>query len=283
MTGTQLAQLTVFFDGCPTDWLVNGKDEQWHNLVYLLISPDIPFQDLVKELENQLPGHRFQKWGRGKKGRGYQKNFVKVFKDVWPNFKVSINAVSFQEKSIRSAKSVLLNEFNMGFTEYTDLGGREWMEHELVNFTGYHQINRLENQILPLLVMAWVTVKQFLFYRTRAIAEGCYDLVLILISDRLSGDDEIKQLSEEALRTLLNPDSNMNIILTSSRSGELPGDYLADNLAGWLNACVNAPDGKLAQHLIDVPSIENFLTWKNLVFHHDRIDFIPYLQQIKKN
>ncbi len=32
MTGTQLAQLTVFFDGCPTDWLVNGKDEQWHTL-----------------------------------------------------------------------------------------------------------------------------------------------------------------------------------------------------------------------------------------------------------
>ncbi len=26
------ANLTAFFDGCPSDWLIKGQDEDWHTI-----------------------------------------------------------------------------------------------------------------------------------------------------------------------------------------------------------------------------------------------------------
>lgn len=68
------------------------------------------------------------------------------------------------------------------------------------------------------------------------------------MSDRLSGDDEIKRKSEQLLQNLIDPESERSPIrLTRSPlSNTFSGDLLVDNCAGLLNAAISDPNSDAA-------------------------------------
>jgi hypothetical protein len=134
----------------------------------------------------------------------------------------------------------------ISFEEWQDDRGRLRMKHSFVTMTGFHEIQGLESQILVLLFMSWFAADQYVFYRKDIVASGRYGfdrLAMTVVSDKLSGDDDSRRISELNLRRLLDPeDEEAPIFLTRSRvSDSFSGDLIADNLAGWLNAAIAEP------------------------------------------
>lgn len=221
------AHFYVFGDGCPTDWLETGRDDRWHTLVYLLfqsdphlqgrIGPGIhfhevlendpAFQDLVLRVQQQFPGNKLKKW---KTPGTYKRRFVEAFSLLWNSDLPAINAFSFEERTLRESKEALIRAYNeqgrtdgdIGFGEDHDARSRTVMRHEYVDQRGYHRIERLENQMLVLLFMAWAIADQYRFYRAQ-MPSNVRHLSFTVVSDKLSGDDDVKEFSAAQSRNAI--------------------------------------------------------------------------------
>lgn len=144
------------------------------------------------------------------------------------------------------------------------------MKHCFLNFRGYHEIRSPANQMLVLLLMSWFVADQYVFYGRDMIASGrhgFHDLGITIVSDKLSGDDDFRRKNELNLRNLIDPrGAGVPIVLTRSpQSDTHPGDLLADNLAGWLNAAITDPSTEFAQHARDIAPSGVWAGWHILV------------------
>jgi len=290
------AHLYVFSDACPSDWLIEGREDAWHTIVNFffqsdpkifplvgegrdhedVLASDCQYQDFIARIQSALPSGELRKW---RTGPGYRERFCRSFVAVLGEFKPLVSACSFQEKVLRDSKVALLGSYNsriggiegrgIGFEEYVDSKGRRKMKHSFVNFHGYHEINGLESQMLVLLFMAWFVADQYSFYFRDIVGSGLYGfdaLQMSVVSDRLSGDDDFRRNSEANLQRLVDPDGdNVPLTLTRSRvTDRFSGDLLADNLAGWLTAAMEDPTGQLASYARKIAPTGIWRGWHHL-------------------
>ncbi len=282
MQGPPTAHIYIYSDACPTDWLDAGPEDTWHTFANFLFQSDPHLQssveqakpphevlasdsmygELVTQFQAQLPSRQMRKW---KTGPAYREKFCRAFKLL--HEKLLVNAISFQEKTLRASKQALLSTYNdriggfegnvIAFGEFKDDRGRTQMKRSFVNFNGYQELQAPESQMLVMLLMSWFIADQYDFYRKEWTENGNsgYDrLALTVVSDRLSGDDDFRAKSEQNLRNLIDPNGvDSPIVLTRSPQSDLQfGDLLVDNLAGWLNAAISDPCcevGRLASTL----------------------------------
>lgn len=288
------AHLYLFSDGCPDDWLVDGRDNRWHTIVYFafqstpslqskietgahfhtVLAQDHVFQNMFSKLLAPLPEQRLRKW---KTSDAYKNRFIAAFSSAAPLVTPMINAYSYQERTLRASKDALLAAYNrhgitekdLGFGESSDAKNRKVLRHTFMNFNGLHVITRLENQMLVLLLMAWAAADQFRFYAREIIGNadlGFDRLAMTVVSDKLSGDDDTKSESENNLRMLIDPYSDAPINLTRSpQSDQHVGDLLVDNMAGWLNSCMESPSGEHAQKFLDLSSRYSIQGWHEVM------------------
>lgn len=305
------AHLYIFSDGCPTDWLGQGG-ETWHTIVnfvfqsdpklqqqidngkahYEVLAQDAKFSHFITDLRVQLPSNQLNKW---KTGPGYRASFCRTFSTILPYHKPLISAYSFQEKTLRASKEALLEAYNhhiggiegrgIGFEEYQDSKGRLQMKHSFVNFYGYHEIRGLENQMLVLLLMSWLIADQYVFYCKNIVGSQQYgfdQLAITVVSDKLSGDDDLRRKSEQNLRNLIDPEGeNIPIVLTRSpESDTYPGDLLVDNIAGWLNAAITEPSGEFSRYVKNVAIPEVWNGWRLLLPSISKLEAIPAISKL---
>ncbi len=291
------AHLYVYSDACPSDWLQDGHDTTWHTIVNFVFQSDPALQSLIDNekpphevlrsdklftefltnLQSKLPSNQLKKW---KTGPSYRKKFCEAFSSIFDEFKPFVNAYSFQEETLRVSKQALLNEYNqliggiegrgIGFEEYPDYKNRRRMKYSFINFHGYHEIEGLENQMLPLLFTCYFIANQYVFYYNDTLKKdslGFDSLKITVVSDKLSGDDELRPKMQENLRHLIDPEGVSNPIkLTRSPESDIyAGDLIADNLAGWLNAAISNPEGEFAKSASDLVSIGGWTGWVELL------------------
>lgn len=312
------AHLYLFSDACPSDWLEDGEDERWHtiaNIVFqsdpnlqtqidkqmqidrhtahdVILSQDKLYTDFITDLEAKLPYRRLQKW----KSRGtYKSSLCRAFATIQPKYAMPIvSACSFQEKTLRASKEALKQSYNrliggvegrgIGFEEFKDDKGRLQMKHSFVNFRGYHEIQAPENQMLVLLFMAYFIADQYIFHRkelTRNEHYGFDHLEMTVVSDKLSGDNNLYPKNEQNLQNLIDPEGeSAPLTLTRSpQSNTYSGELLADNLAGWLNAAISERTGSFAQHIKNSPS-SIWNGWHMLCTSVDKLESTPALSLI---
>lgn len=307
------AHLYLFSDACPSDWLVEGQDEVWHTIVNLVFQSDPQFQPLIEQgrsheevlgqdtsytgliakIQTQLPSGKLRKWKR----RSYREKFCTAFATTLSEFQPIISACSFQEKTLRVSKQALLQSYNqhiggvegrgIGFEEFMDEKGRPQMKHSFVNFHGYHEIQAPVSQMLVLLLTAWFIADQFKFFYKKIINSGRYgfdNLGLTVVSDKLSGDNRLKHISEQNLRNLIDPEGeSVPLVLTRSpESDTFSGDLLVDNLAGWLNSAMSNPVGEHAQFARDLIPSGIWKGWHQLAPSVARLEAIPAVSRLTR-
>ncbi len=232
-----------------------------------LLPQDTSYNATIDSITSRLPHRRLRKWStRG----GYKAQFRGAFAtSLNTTARPLISACSFQERTLRESKQALVASYNryvggiegrgIDFEESTDDRGKRHLKHSFVNWrTGYHEIKGLENQILVLLFMAWLIADQYRFYYRELVSNGAHgfdELRLTIVSDKLSGDDDLRCSSEQNLRNLIDPENNgTQIVVTRSMvSDHFSGDLMADNLAGWLNRAMidsSGPYAKQAKRLV---------------------------------
>ena len=292
-----MAHLYIFSDACPTDWLADGHDDEWHtivNVVYqsdpdlqslleqgknheIVLGQDTKYRELIDDLESQLPSGQLRKW---KTGPGYRERFCRAFTALVQKHRPLVSACSFQEATLRCSNQALLNSYNsriggtegrgIGFEESTDGKGRQQMKHAFVNFYGYHEIQAPANQMLVLLLMSWFIADQYVFYSNEIIRSGRYGfdgLGITVVSDKLSGDDQLRRKSELNLRNLIDPENKgIPVVLTRSPTSDtFSGDLLVDNLAGWLTSAMADPSGDHARFARNVTETGVWKGWHRLL------------------
>jgi hypothetical protein len=307
------AHLYLFSDACPSDWLVDGRDETWHTVANFLfqsdpalqmqidsgksheevLKQDLLYSSIMTDLEAQLRFGRLQKWHS--KG-AYKTQFCQAFGATWAKYHPIVSACSFQQKTLRASKVALIRSYNnhiggiegrgIGFEEFKDTEGRLQMKHSFVNFNGYHEIRAPENQMLVLLLMAWFIADQYVFYRKEMVTSkrlGFERLGITIVSDKLSGDNELRQTNEQNLRNLIDPEAEGTpIVLTRSpQSDTFSGDLLVDNLAGWLNAAVSDPTEEFAHHAQKIAASGVWRGWHMLADSPDTLIMAPALTRHK--
>ena len=272
------AHMYIFSDACPTDWLTPGEEHQWHTIVNFSVQTnpalfaagpsdishetaltrDPDYQELLATLTSQLPYRSLKKWNtRG----GYKARFARALASFGQERSPIINALSFREGDLRSSERAVLAAYNsriggvegrgISFAEYTDKRGRRCLRHKFLNFHGLHTLEGPDSQLLVLLLMAWRIADQYAFYYREIVQSGRYgfsDLIVTVVSDRLSGDDEIKRKSEQLLQNLIDPEAERSPIrLTRSKQSDtFSGDLFVDNCAGLLNAAISDPTSEAA-------------------------------------
>jgi hypothetical protein len=174
----------------------------------------------------------------------------------------------------------------IGFEEWKDDRGRLRMRHSFVTMTGLHEIQGLENQILVLLFMSWFAADQYIFYRKDIVASGRYGfdrLAMTVVSDKLSGDDNSRRISELNLRNLIDPeDEEAPIVLTRSPvSDSFSGDLIADNLAGWLNAAIADPVSGFGSSARELGNSGVWAGWHVLKESSARLESAPALDRLR--
>ncbi len=306
------AHLYLFSDACPSDWLVDGHDEDWHTIVNLVFQSDPNLQPLVEQgrtheevlaqdalyarlisrLLEGLPSAHLRKWGTGP---GYRAAFCQAFAAVQPESKPLVSAWSFQEQTLRASKAALLRSYNLhiggiegrgiGFEEFADERGRVQMKHSFVNFHGYNEIQAPVNQMLVLLFMSWFVADQFVFFFNDIVRSGRYGydgLALTVVSDKLSGDDDFRRKSEQNLSNLIDPDMDgVHVVLRRSQgSDSFSGDLLVDNLAGWLTAAVGNPDGEHADFARALAPTGIWRGWYELLPSTSRLEGVPVISRL---
>jgi hypothetical protein len=155
------AHLYLFSDACPTDWLDEGKDDDWHTIVNFVhqsdpnlqplveqnrgheevLSQDVLYTRLVSKIQGQLPFGALGKWAKGFNSRGkpgrtrqakerYQVAFCSGFAATLLEHKLIVSACSFQEKTLRAAKNALLGSYNqyIGGIEGRGIGFEEFSD-----------------------------------------------------------------------------------------------------------------------------------------------------------
>jgi len=305
------AYLYLFSDACPTDWLIEGQDEVWHTIVNLVFQSDPQLQPLIEQgrsheevlrqdisytrllskIQAQLPSGKLRKWKR----RGYREKFCAAFAAVQPECKPIVSACSFQEKTLRASKQALLKSYNehiggiegrgIGFEEFRGKKERQQMKHSFINFHGCHKVEAPENQMLVLLLMSWFIADQFKFFYKEIVKSGKYgfdSLSLTVVSDKLSGDDNSKRISEQNLRNLIDPErESIPFVLTRSHASDtFSGDLLVDNLAGWLNSAMSNPAGEYAQFARDLIPSGIWRGWHQLTSSVSKLEAIPAVSRL---
>jgi hypothetical protein len=309
-----VAHLYVFSDGSPDDWLVDGHDERWHTIANLVIQSDpariedikrgvsheelLPldpfYNTIVGSISSGLPSHTLRKW---KTGPQYRARFCRAFADGLTKSRPMISACSFQERTLRDSKQALMASYNrhlggiegrgINFEESVDDRCRKRLKHSFVHWrTGYHEIEGLENQILVLLFMAWFIADQYRFHYRKLVSSGTCgfdELRLTVVSDKLSGDDDLRRKSEENLRNLIDPENNaVHVAVIRSRvSDEFSGDLLADNLAGWLNNSMVDPNGTYAEQAKSLAPSGLWTGWHQLQPSNDLLTACPAVDLLK--
>jgi hypothetical protein len=306
------AHLYIFSDACPTDWLIAGQENQWHTIVNFVVQTDpalfgagfsdvsheaalavdTRYQELMAALASQLPGQSLKKW---KTGPGYRARFAGALGSCPQERSPILNALSFREGDLRSSEQAVLAAYNsriggiegrgIGFAEYTDHRGRRCLRHQFVNFYGLHSVEGPDNQLLVLLLMAWRIADQYAFYYREIVQSSRYgfdDLIVTVVSDRLSGDDEIKRKSEQLLQNLIDPKSERAPVrLTRSpQSDTFSGDLFVDNCAGLLNAAISDPATEAALAAHQASRLLN-RGWHALVPHPTEITLRSALELIR--
>lgn len=124
-----IAHLYLFSDASPSDWLVDGQNDEWHTIVNFIfhsdpaaqpfidsgltheevLSHDRLYNEFIAQLQAKLPSRRLRKWNAG---TGYQKRFCMAFAGICSRFKPMVSACFFQEKTLRASKNALLNSYN---------------------------------------------------------------------------------------------------------------------------------------------------------------------------
>ena len=307
------AHLYLFSDACPTDWLADGQDDRWHTIVNFVFqsSPDLQFRleggaqhvellgsdlayvEFVRSLESELPSSQLRKW---KTGPGYRARFCRAFGQVAMSARPLVSACSFQERTLRASRRALVASYNrelggvegrgIGFEEWQDDRGRLRMRHSFVTMTGCHEIQGLENQILVLLFMSWFAADQYIFYRKDIVASGRYGfdrLAMTVVSDKLSGDDDSRRISELNMRRLIDPeDEEAPIVLTRSpASDSFSGDLIADNLAGWLNAAIADPASSFGDSVREPVDTGVWAGWLVLKESSAKLESAPALDRLQ--
>ena len=96
-----------------------------------------------------------------------------------------------------------------------------------------------------------------------------------IITDNFSGDSHLKRDAGDALQDLLthqrvpSPFEPWFEITTSPISVKQSGDFIVDNMAGWLNHCATFPQSQEALLLQGIPDIANYVGWKEIVVNED--------------
>lgn len=292
-----LAHLYIFSDACPTDWLADGHDDEWHTIVNLVfqsdpvlqslvdqgesheavLGRDTKYAELVRELQAGLPSSQLRKW---KTGPGHRTAFCSAFGAIVQKHRPIVSACSFQEKTLRDSHQALLNSYNrriggiegrgIGFEEFTDGKRREQMKYSFINFHGYHEIQAPVNQMLVLLLMSWFVADQYAFFSNDIVRSGRYGfdgLGVTVVSDKLSGDDDFRRKSELNLRNLIDPEhEGIPVVLTRSPTSDtFFADLLVDNLAGWLTAAMTDPAGGYAAFARNLVPTDVWTGWHQLL------------------
>jgi len=306
------AYLYLFSDACPSDWLVDGQDNVWHTIVSLVFQTDpqlapsieegegheeiLAFDPLyvrfTRQVQSQLPSGQLRKWVTGP---GYREHFCRAFTAALAEFRPIVSACSFQEKVLRASKALLLASYNrrigdvegrgIGFEEFTDEKGRPQMKHSFLNSCGYREILRPQHKMLVLLLMAWLVADQYAFFFRDIISSGRYgfeQLHLTIVSDTLSGDDDVHLTSEQNLRHLIDPEGDgATLALTRSKVSDLfSGDLLVDNLAGWLTAAMNDPGGIFASYARDAIPSGVWAGWHHLQPSGSKLEGRPAIERL---
>ena len=304
-----VAHIYIFSDACPTDWLIDGHDDDWHTIVNLVFQTDPALQvlvaqgqshetvlpqdakytNLISDLQAHLPSGLLRKWSTGP---GYRDRFCKGFVATHAKHRPIISACSFQERILRDSKDALLNSYNrliggtegrgIGFAEHVDGKGRRQMKHSFVNFHGHNEIKAPVNQMLVLLLMSWFVADQFVFFANDIVQKGRHGfdgLSVTIVSDKLSGDDDFRAKSEANLRNLIDPENvAVPIVLTRSRlSDTFSGDLLVDNLAGWLTSVMNDGAGKFADYARSIAQSGLWDGWRRLVLSRTALEAVPVM------
>lgn len=137
------AHFYIFSDGCPSDFLVDGQDEQWHTIVNFLFQSDPNLQyridnkesheavllddnlynSFISKISEKLPCKILEKWGGRRSGNGkYQKAFCEAFLNIQEEFRLIISACSFQEQTLTNSKTALLSAYNKKIGGFEDRG-----------------------------------------------------------------------------------------------------------------------------------------------------------------
>ena len=306
----------LFVDGCPSDQLTDDTPDRWHTFAFVVLQLDPGFQwqptvqidshsilrsdKEICKLEKMFP--KMKKWSASRHNSSWRRKFVDALHAVQSqNNLMFINAVSFQEKTLRAVESAVLEKYNdfaskvgIGFNEIVDSQGRLVWEHKYVNFSGAHSIRGLKNQMLVLVFLASCILNQYHFYRKTVLTRddlGFEDYHLTIVSDRLSGDGHV-ETARLNLGFLINPGAEfhehgaLNTTLTRSPfSDEYFLDLLADNIAGLFNEIIEKPTGTRAQDFLTGKHRVPITGWHFLeknVQKQTLTEVIPYLMQCRK-
>jgi hypothetical protein len=199
-----------------------------------------------------------------------------------------LNAVSYRESHLRESEQKLLSSLNrsmsgrnIGF-ERIGTEERPILRHSYVNaFTGFHRLERSENQMLVLLVTARAIVDQYSFYAQRLRREGLCSMQMTVVSDRLAGDGDAIEAARHLLHFMLDPSlfhdsqSHNQIYLTRSAvSGRFSADLLVDNYAGFLNGLITEKDPVLTRTSLANPAQCLISGWNVLDPYNEENDFV---------
>jgi hypothetical protein len=306
------AHLYLFSDACPSDWLADGQDDVWHTIVNFVFQSDpslFPFIEqgpsheevlpkdphyvrFINAIQSGLSSGILRKW---RTGPSYRNRFCRSFAGAEHEFRPIVSACSFQEKTLRDSKSALIASYNdriggiegrgIGFEEFVDNKGRHLMKHSFVNFHGYNEIQGPYQQMLVLLLTAWIIADQYTFFFRDIVANRRYgfnELRMTVVSDRLSGDDDFRSKSEHNLRRLVDPENErVPIVLTrSTQSDVFSGDLLVDNLAGWMTAAISDPSEAFGIHARNLISTGVWNGWHQLSHSTSKLLAIPAAERL---
>lgn len=284
----------LFTDGSPEDRLANGMEERWHTQAFFTFDMTEGTQDTFQnDLRSDPKFNQFiSKFGTLRKWSGsshrYKRRFVETLQTITES--VNFNAVSFQEKTLRRSKEKLLKNFNKSMSgrdiSFEQIGPPEKLNlrHTFVNLTGLHIIEKSENQMLVLLLIARGIADQYSFYYRMAKKEGFARLKMSVVSDRLAGDGDTIEVAKRCLNFFIDPglfyhdQSHEQISLMRSAVGDtFEGDLIVDNYAGLLNGIAKNPGDELSKNVLAHPPKCLLNGWKRLSDLSEQLDFVPFI------
>ncbi|WP_180128151.1 hypothetical protein [Rhodoferax sp. BLA1] len=291
------AHIYIFSDASPTDWLSVGSEGEWHTIANLVVQTDpqlftngfgevtheaaLPadpkYLALIDCIKQNLPSGQLRKWSTGP---GYKARFCRAVTLLPAGLQPVISGLSFQERALRQSEAAVLQAYNqliggvegrgIGFSDYLDGRGRRCLRHSFINCFGHHEISGPDTQLLVLLLTAWRIADQYSFYYREIVQSGRFgfdDLLCTVVSDKLSGDDDVRTKAETTLRNLVDPDRETTPIriTRSTKSDDFSGDLLVDNIAGWLNTAIREPSGDIAATTRGLTGKKQLAGWHYLV------------------